>query len=262
MTRKSPAFQFYPDDFMSSPHVLAMSNAEVGIYVKLLCLDWTAGGIPACHQLLSSMTGVRQDRFEKAWKVIGRCFVEKDGRMYNPRLDLERQKQAEWREKSSRGGRASSQARLKGGSSVVQPKANTLGIPLTDNRKGQPLPLTKELQTKEKTPASRQLGKAACDAAWASWNELIGAVEYGRFRKALKPLLEGPNCPSGDDLSEAVRCWSAERMSKPSHQRGFYHVNKFADQVQEYLKIGRMEWQNTDGTFTQKGELLTRPEAV
>lgn len=262
MRRKSPAFQFYPDDFMSSPHVLAMSNTEVGIYIKLLCIDWASNGVPARHEMMSRMTGTRPDRFAQAWEIIGRCFVERDGRMYSPRLDLERKKQAEWREKSAKGGVASGKARTKGGSVLVEPNVNTLsGIPLTVDRKPSSGKPDNRIPT---APAAKtqQLGRATCDAAWNAWNKSIGAVDYGRFRKALKPLLEGPDCPTPTDLSEAVRCWAAERMSKPSRERGFYHVNKFADQVQEYLTIGRMSWQNEDGTMTRKGELLTRPEST
>ena len=34
----SPAFQFYPADFLSYENVMLMSNQEVGCYVKLMCI--------------------------------------------------------------------------------------------------------------------------------------------------------------------------------------------------------------------------------
>ena len=37
---KSPAFQFYPNDWLSSPRITMMSPAEEGAYIRLLCYDW------------------------------------------------------------------------------------------------------------------------------------------------------------------------------------------------------------------------------
>ena len=41
---KSPAFQFYPDDFVGG--VADMTQAEVGAYILLLCAQWGRGEIP------------------------------------------------------------------------------------------------------------------------------------------------------------------------------------------------------------------------
>jgi len=38
--QKSPAFQFYPQDFLSSLDVQMMTAEEVGIYVLLLANSW------------------------------------------------------------------------------------------------------------------------------------------------------------------------------------------------------------------------------
>ncbi len=43
MVRKPPAFQFYASDFFSG--VADMTDAEVGIYIRLLCLSWDKGGL-------------------------------------------------------------------------------------------------------------------------------------------------------------------------------------------------------------------------
>jgi hypothetical protein len=71
-------------------------------------------------------------QFRKAWAKVSASFVLRDGRYYHPRLDKERAKQAEWSEKSRKGGIASGQHRAKGGSRVVepttQPNGNTLFV--------------------------------------------------------------------------------------------------------------------------------------
>jgi len=41
MTRKAPAFQLYVDDFLAG--TLEMSHEEVGIYIRLLCIQWSRG---------------------------------------------------------------------------------------------------------------------------------------------------------------------------------------------------------------------------
>ena len=118
---KSPAFQFYPDDFLGSGKVGTMTTDEVGAYTLLLCLEWNETGFVFDEEELARWCRMSRAKFRKAWSRVSRCFEERDGRMYNPRLQKEREKQAEWREKSAKGGRASAQAKAKGGARVVQP---------------------------------------------------------------------------------------------------------------------------------------------
>lgn len=127
--KKSPAFQMYVNDFLGSAKVGMMSTEEIGAYLLLLFLDFQEKGFVYDSRRLAKWCRLPRRRFEKAWDAIKPCFVEREGRMYNPRLELERVKQAEWREKSSKGGLASAESRGKGGSTLVepnrQPPANT-----------------------------------------------------------------------------------------------------------------------------------------
>jgi hypothetical protein len=43
---KSPAFQFYPKDFLTDLGVVMMSYETRGVYITLLCHDWLEDGIP------------------------------------------------------------------------------------------------------------------------------------------------------------------------------------------------------------------------
>jgi uncharacterized protein YdaU (DUF1376 family) len=119
--KKSPAFQFYPNDFMGSPTVAAMTAAEVGAYLLLLCADWNGDGFAWDVEELARTCKMTDAEFKTAWRRVSRCFVERRGRFFNPRLDAERKKQREWRRKSSEGGKLSAAKRSKGGSRVVQP---------------------------------------------------------------------------------------------------------------------------------------------
>lgn len=121
----SPAFQFYPDDFLGSGKVGAMTPGEVGIYVFLLCLDWNETGFAYNPKRLARFCRTTEDAFAEAWEIVGECFTERAGRWYNPRLEREREKQEKFRQKQVAAGIASAAARFNRGSTVVQPTFNS-----------------------------------------------------------------------------------------------------------------------------------------
>lgn len=108
---KSPAFQFYPDDFLGSGKVGMMTAQEVGIYILLLCLDWNDGGFALDRTRLARWCKTDEETFTASWTIVGRCFDQHEGRWYNERLQNERDKQAKWREKSRNGGLKSGRIR-------------------------------------------------------------------------------------------------------------------------------------------------------
>lgn len=123
MKNHSPAFQLYPKEFLSDVNVVDMTDKECGRYIKLLCHCWIEDGLS------------KDLRVVKGWlnhsPSIARCFYEKDGKFHHKRLDEEREKQRIWAEKSRIGGLHSIEKKrlvkggYKGGSRVVQPKANS-----------------------------------------------------------------------------------------------------------------------------------------
>lgn len=117
---KSPAFQFYPDNFVSGAPAF-MKPIETHVYMWLLCLEWTRNGFAYDEASLASWCRVSPSQFRAAWPKVAESFELRDGRYYNARLDMERAKQAEWREKSAKGGRRSGEARSKGGSTTLEP---------------------------------------------------------------------------------------------------------------------------------------------
>jgi len=97
MTELSPAFSFYPKDFVSSPKVQAMTPAEIGSYVLLLCAAWVGdpqGYLPEDDELLRRITRMSPDEWRVARPLIMACFeCDGDGRVYNKRLLRERRRQ-------------------------------------------------------------------------------------------------------------------------------------------------------------------------
>ncbi len=105
---KSPAFQFYPSDFLSDENVALMTNQEVGCYIKLICFCWKQGTIPEEMKRIAQLCGETESVMSELWPSLKPCFKSTgNGRLMQPRLDRERKKQKEWRKKSVAGGKKS-----------------------------------------------------------------------------------------------------------------------------------------------------------
>src|SRR3989442_984342 len=91
---KSPAFQFYPKDFLTDGNVVGMSLQERGAYITLICLCWTEGGLPNDTKQLARSIGAPLHHFRRLWPVLSKCFrLQADDRWIHPRIEKERQKQ-------------------------------------------------------------------------------------------------------------------------------------------------------------------------
>ena len=101
----SPAFQFYPKEFLTDGNVAGMSLQERGAYITLLCICWQEGSLPASVDRLANMVGVPLKVFTKFWPAVSVCFTETEGRLAHGRLDKEREKQAEYRRRQTDNGR-------------------------------------------------------------------------------------------------------------------------------------------------------------
>lgn len=112
---KSPAFQFYPNDWLGSSAIMLMTPAEEGAYIRLLAIAWGSDdcGLPDDDEKLAVLSRLNEGWFKGGSTVLRQCFKQKDGRLYNERLLDEKIKQKNWREKSKRGGVQSGKQRKK-----------------------------------------------------------------------------------------------------------------------------------------------------
>lgn len=97
---KSPAFQWYPRDILSSARVQEMSLAEEGAYRRLIDYCWLNGSIPSDPERLIRIIG------KGATTAIAKVCIsmfsphpDKPERLIHDRLEVERQKQEETRQK-------------------------------------------------------------------------------------------------------------------------------------------------------------------
>jgi len=134
MINKSPAFQFYPGDFLSDENVISMNCEERGIYITLLSICWIQGSIPADHPKIlkllpnpipPSLPKIVVDRFTP--------LPDNPDRLVNNRLEKERKKQSDFRDKKSNAGKKGGANRWKdhkkkdensNGTAIVLPLAN------------------------------------------------------------------------------------------------------------------------------------------
>ena len=127
---KAPAFQFYPGDWLASGTVTLMTPEQEGAYIRLLAYDWSGDGVPDNDHVLAALSRLGEGWLNGGSEIVRKCFIphpEKPGFITNQRLQQEREKQKEWKEKSREGGLRSAESRRKkggkGGSTKRQPKA-------------------------------------------------------------------------------------------------------------------------------------------
>lgn len=150
----APAFQFYPDDFLGSGTVGMGTLEEIGAYTLLLCLDWNSNGFSLNFDRLARWCKITPRKFKHLWGYLESHFPEcEDGLRRNPRLQLERVKQAEYSqamsENGKKGGRPKKPAALpqeSDGLAAVKPN----GKPPESTPSPSPSPLT----TKDQLPPS------------------------------------------------------------------------------------------------------------
>lgn len=94
---KSPAFRFYPSDFVGSPTVQAMDLHEVGAYTLLLCTAWNAerhGYLPDDENLLRRWARMTREQWAESRNLLLSKFpVVESGWRANPRMVEEAEKQ-------------------------------------------------------------------------------------------------------------------------------------------------------------------------
>jgi len=115
---KAPAFQFYASDFLSDLNVTTMTMAQRGMYITLLAYEWIEGSLPSDLLKIRILCGNHPD-FDSDWQVVMNCFIERDGRLYNNRLETERGNMIAYRERMSANGKKGAKTRWQSHSKAI-----------------------------------------------------------------------------------------------------------------------------------------------
>jgi uncharacterized protein YdaU (DUF1376 family) len=121
MGKASPAFQFYPTDFMTGTS--RMTTSEVGGYILLLCEQWNTGSVPGDDEkALALIMRCSRGAAKSIWRQVSAKFQRgPDGTWMNARMETERQKQSDYRDVQSQRGKASAEKRWGKGNAGYTP---------------------------------------------------------------------------------------------------------------------------------------------
>ena len=104
--KPSPAFQFYPADFLADEQVVSMTLAERGLFITLLCHAWREGSIPSDLPAIARLVREPIASIRKLWGGVGLCFFDRgDGRLVHQPLEEIREKQIAYRDRQAQNGR-------------------------------------------------------------------------------------------------------------------------------------------------------------
>lgn len=126
---KSPAFQFYPADWLSDLNIQLMTPLQRGVYITLLCHDWLNDGIPASS--IEQISGLGKDWNADSNSILRERFMAHpchSHKLTNGRLLVERLKQAKFSSERSESGKRGALSRWQSnnsqdGSAIKEPIA-------------------------------------------------------------------------------------------------------------------------------------------
>ena len=110
-TGKMPAFPLYASDFLTDTR--EWTDAEVGMYCRLLFTEWVNGSIPANPERLKLLVASDQDEFRQAWEetICHKFESDGNGRLINPRMEKVRKEVIEHKRERSESGKKGAKAR-------------------------------------------------------------------------------------------------------------------------------------------------------
>jgi uncharacterized protein YdaU (DUF1376 family) len=177
MARNAPAFQFYVDDFLGG--TAHMSNEEVGLYMRLLCMQWS-------HRVVT-------DRHIRAFHapadvvafILAEKFVRVDGGYQNRRLEEVRELSRQRKQAASKGGSKTAANRQANGKQTVEQTGKQKGVaklnPPTPSPTPTPTPDPSPDPTpipggeKNSPPPPRSVGgvEFVCVNGWDAWKRKV-----------------------------------------------------------------------------------------
>lgn len=105
-----PASQFYWGDFLVD--TAELTNAEEGVYIRLLCHAWEKHGIPNDSARLARLVSETQDVFDQLWEAVsGYWHLADNGRLVNSRMERIRAEQQEYKSRQRDAGRRGAEKR-------------------------------------------------------------------------------------------------------------------------------------------------------
>ncbi|HUX09548.1 MAG TPA: DUF1376 domain-containing protein [Terriglobia bacterium] len=257
MGDKSPAFQFYPADWLSSPKIAQMTPEQEGAYIRLLCYAWADPdcSIPDDDEVLARLSRMGEGWLNGGSCLVRACFSKNGNRLSNDRLKLERKKQDEWHEKSRAAGVLSGKARREKGYSL-KVGCNLVGTkrePNTNQTRTLPLPLP--LPPKEEIHVPLESRKP----------QIRKGPDHDLARVTALPEPGGVSGLSPEDWEAIIESYPGK--TQPDNDARLYvslvcgHHEKFRDNLAAWKASGQWQRGYTEslGKFIESGQWKRRP---
>jgi uncharacterized protein YdaU (DUF1376 family) len=233
MSELSPAFQFYPDDWLSSASVTLLSRSQEGDYIRLLCYCWREGSIPNDAAKLATLVGKGATEQEMAQLLNLFEIDKKDStRLIHSRLDRERKKQKKHRKERSLSGAKGAKSRWRkdkqqensDGSAIGSANGSAINQPMAKN--GSSSPSSSSSSSTENTHTVRRVN-FAIPASEEEAVEFAGKAGVAPdFARSLYHQCEGRGWLDGS--GQQIQMWSnyakgrylKEAFNKPPAAKG------------------------------------------
>jgi uncharacterized phage protein (TIGR02220 family) len=245
MTNKSPAFQFYPGDFLSDENVICMSFEERGIYITLLSNCWIQGSIPADHNKLEKLLPGIND--PSSLNNVLERFNEMPGnpdRLINNRLEKEREKQDNFRDSKSESGKRGAEKRWE--NHEKKPLNSTAMNDSASNSDAIDLPLAKNSSLSSSSSSTSSSNNKPLSGSGKEKEKEILEYLNQKAGKKYKPIPTNLKFISGrlsegyspEDLKRVVDCkvkeWKGDpKMDKYLRPITLFNPSKFAGYANE-----------------------------
>jgi uncharacterized protein YdaU (DUF1376 family) len=84
------SYPWYTDSWRKDEDVLAMNAEQRDVYRELLDMCWAQGSLPCDERALLKMSLATEREWKRAWPVVQKMFEERDGRLWNHKVDEKR----------------------------------------------------------------------------------------------------------------------------------------------------------------------------
>lgn len=217
-----PFLPLFFGDFLAS--TAEWSGEERALYLLALSYQWSMGSLPQDPKRLAKLVDYERRAFDGSWETVSKKFVERDGRLYNLRLEQHRERSIEVSKKRAVAGANGAAKRWQTNGNSNE-SANGKDIAIAKSLSSHPSHPIQESRSKSPDPASPArpfdprkalfdlgvsilgekkrslIGKAISEVGEAKVAEIIGAmaakppVDPGAyFAAATQPKVRGVQC--------------------------------------------------------------------
>lgn len=211
---KSPAFQFYPADFLSDGRAASMTYEERGVLITLLSFAWLNGGVPSDPDRLRQLLRMSRSEFNRVWAGLAPCFIQHPTNpksLVNERMERERAAQADNRKARKAASAAANAVRWSKSESESDPNRITNGhqtdpslLPSPVSRLPTPYVSIPEVKPRpaKKSPTGPH---AECFEHWkAEWARTRNGADYLGAKKDFVAIAELLKASTPDEVKRRM----------------------------------------------------------